>query len=253
MEAGDFARTNDILQDTVGLKHDMLAIGDLYLAPYDRIDEGQFGEATVEEVRQRLEDLREGGFLDEHRVEDAVRGIGLGVLADTAARERSVTDIHREELIIDRFFAIHRQHHMLRLMLDDRADEAEDIVDVVRTDIVLERLGFLAAQRVYAETDGVDEIAVVLDVIAPIGEATDVDRMSFALEEATKRLFMVLGEVPEPSPVITRASRHEPHLYLRFLLRSERRTHDAVDGFGERAVATEDEYLVISFLDQFAR
>ena len=51
MEAGDFARADDILQYSVRLKEDMLAVGDLYLAAYYRIDEGQFGEATVEQVR----------------------------------------------------------------------------------------------------------------------------------------------------------------------------------------------------------
>ena len=253
MDTTYFAGTYDIFQYSVRLKEDMLAVGDLYLAAYDRIDEGQFGQAAVVQFRQGFEDLPEGRFADEHRVEHAVGRISFGVLPDTSAGERSVADIHREESVIDRFLAVDGQHHMLRLMLNDSTDESEEVVDVMRADIVLERLGFLAAQRIDSETDGVDEIAVVLDVITPIGEATDVDRMSFALEEAAKGFLMVLGQVPVPRPVVTRSPRHESDLDLRFLLGSEDRTHDAVNGFRERAISSEDEYLVISFLDQFAR
>ena len=65
---------------------------------------------------------------------------------------------------------------MLRLMLDDSADETEHIVHMVRTDVVFQRLSFLAAQRVNTKTDRIDEIAMMLDVIAPIGDATDVYR-----------------------------------------------------------------------------
>ena len=253
MEASDLARADDVLQNTIRFEEDMLAIGDLYLAAYDRIDEGQFGQAAVVQFRQGFEDLAEGRFADKHRVEHTVGRISFGVLPDTSAGERSITDIHSEESVIDGFFAVHGQDHVLRLMLNDSTDESEEVVDVMRADIVLERLGFLAAQRIDSETDGVDEIAMVLDVITPIGEATDVDRMSFALKEAAKGFLMVLSEVPVPRPIISRAAGHESHLYLRLLFRRKNGSHDAVNGFRERAVSSEDEYLVISFLYQFAR
>ena len=47
MDAGHLARAEEILQDTVRLYHDMLAIIDLYLCAYDRIDEGQFRQPAV--------------------------------------------------------------------------------------------------------------------------------------------------------------------------------------------------------------
>lgn len=253
MHARHLARTDDVLQNTIRLEEDMLAIGYLYLASYDRIDEGQFGKSAVVQFRHRFEDLPEGRFADEHRVEHAVGRVCFGVLADTAARERSVADIHREESVIDRFLAVDGQDHVLRLMLNDSTDESEEVVDVMRADIVLERLGFLAAQRIHSEPDGVDEIAVVLDVITPIGEAADVDRMSFSLKEAAKRFFVILGQVPIPSPIISRAAGHESHLYFRLLFRRKNGSHNAVNGFGERAVSSEDENFVISFFYQFSR
>ena len=100
---------------------------------------------TVVQFRQRRHDLLEGRFFDEHGMEDAVLRIGFGVLLDTAAGERTVTDVHGEQLAINCLLAINRQHHMLRLMLNDGTDETEEVVDMMAAQIVLERLGFLAA------------------------------------------------------------------------------------------------------------
>ena len=89
-------------------------------------------------------------------MEDSVGGIGFGVLLDAAAGERSVTDVHGEEQIVHRLLAIDRQNHVLRLMLDDRSDEAEEIIDMVGTQVVFQGLGFLATERINAKTDRVD-------------------------------------------------------------------------------------------------
>ena len=99
---------------------------------------------------------------------------------------------------------------MLRLVLEERTDQTEEIVDMMAAEIVLEILGFLAAERVYAKADRIDEIAMVLDVVAPIGDAADVDRMSFALEEAPQALTVVLGQVPIASPIVAVSSRVAP-------------------------------------------
>ena len=219
MDAGYLTGRDDIFEDTIGFEHQVLAIGDLYLLADDRIDEGQFGQFTVEQVRQRLTYLFEGRFAHEHRMEDAVGWVGIGILSDTATREGSVTDIHREESVVHRLFAIDGKDHMLRFVLRDSPDEADDIVHMVRTDIVLEVLRFLAAERIHTETDRVDEVTVVLDVITPIGDATDIYRMTRSFEEAFEALFVVLGQSPVSTPVITRTTRHESHLYLRPLFR----------------------------------
>ena len=131
MDTSYFARPDDILQNTVRLKEDMLAISDLDLFSADGIDERQLRQTAVIELRKRLDNLAESGFLDKHRVEDSIRRIGLGVLLDAAAGERSVTDVHRKEQIVHRLLSIDRQDHVLRLMLDDCSDEAEEIIDVV--------------------------------------------------------------------------------------------------------------------------
>ena len=47
MNTGYLARRNEILQYSVGLYHDMLAVVDLDLLAYNRIDEGQFGQTAV--------------------------------------------------------------------------------------------------------------------------------------------------------------------------------------------------------------
>ena len=252
MDAGDAAGSHEVLQNTVRLDENMLAVIDLYLFAHDRIDEGEFGQFAVIEFRQGFEHLFEGRFANEHTMENAICGIGFGVLFDSSAGERSVADVHGEEQVVDCFLAVHRQDHVLALMLHDRGDETEEVVDVVRTDIVFERVGFLAAEGINAEADRVDEIAVVGNAVSPVGDAADVDRMSFALEETPQALFMVLGEEPEPTPVVSRSARHESHLDFRPLLGVEGGSHDAVDHLGEGAIAAEDEDLVIPFLHQLA-
>ena len=194
MDAGYFARAGDVLKDTIGFEKDMFAVVDTYLFAADRIDERQFFETSVIEFRQGLEDLSEGRFGDEHRMKNAVCRIGFRVLAYTAAGERSVTYIHRIEHIVHRLFAIDREDHMLRFMPDECADESEEVIDRMGTDVVLEYIGFACTEGIDAETDGVDEIAMMLDVIAPIGDAAYVYRMPDALEETSEGLFMVLGE-----------------------------------------------------------
>ena len=123
--------TNDILQNTVRLKEDMFAITDLDLFTANRIDKRQFRQTAVIELRKCLDDLAESGFLDKHRMEDSIGRIGCGILLDAASGERSVTDVHRKEQIVHRLLSIDRQNHVLRLMLDDCGDEAEEIIDVV--------------------------------------------------------------------------------------------------------------------------
>ena len=206
MNTCDLARANEIFEDTVRLDKDMFAVTDLYLFAAYRINERQFGQLAVEKVRQRFENLTEGRFANEHRVEHAVLRVGIGVLTNTAAGERTVTDIHRKQQVVHRLFAIYRQDHVLRLMLDDGGDETEHIVHMVTADIIFERLGFLAAHRVHTKTDGVDEVPMMLDVIAPVGDATDIYRMSFAFEEPPQTLLMVLGQVPVPTPIVTGVS-----------------------------------------------
>ena len=60
------ARTDDILQYTVCLKEYMFAVVDLYLAAADGIDERQFGQPTIIQFRQRLNNLFESRLLDKH-------------------------------------------------------------------------------------------------------------------------------------------------------------------------------------------
>ena len=147
MDTTYFAGTYDIFQYSVRLKENMFAVTDLDLFAYNRIDEGKVGQATVEQVRQRFDDLAERGFTNEHRMEDTVRRIRLGVLTNTTARERSVSYIHREEQIINSLLPINRQDHMLRLVLDDGSNQSEEIIDVMAAKIILERLRLFAAKR----------------------------------------------------------------------------------------------------------
>ena len=253
MDTSHFAGADDIFQNTVRLKEDMFAIGDLDLFSADGIDEGQLRQAAVIELRKRLDDLAESGFLDKHRMEDSVGRIGFGVLLDAAAGERSVTDVHGEEQIVHRLLAIDRQNHVLRLMLDDCGDEAEEIMDVVGTQVVFQGLGFLATERINAKTDRVDEIAVVGNAVTPIGDATYIYRMSLALEESPERLLVVLGQGPIPRPVVAGSARHESQLDSSPLLRAYLRTHDTVHRLAERPVAAENEDLIVAFLHQLPR
>jgi len=246
------AWADDVLQDAIGLEEYMLAVVDLYLVSRNGIDEGQLGQSSVEEARQGLHYLSEGRPADEHRMEHAVCRVGLGVLSYASAGERPVAYVHREEAVVHSLPSVHRQHHMLRLMLRDGGDESEEVVHVVRTYIVLERLGLLAAERIDAEADGVDEIAMMLDAVAPVGEAAYVDRMWRALEETSERVLMLLGESPVASPVVACTAWHESHLYLGPLVGGDRRSHDAVDGLAECAVTAEYQQFVVAAFHQFA-
>ena len=138
-------------------------------------------------------------------------------------------------------------------MLDDRSDEAEEIIDMVGTQVVFQGLGFLATERINAKTDRVDEIAMVGNAVSPIGDATDIYRMSLALEESSERLLMVLGQGPIPRPVVTGSARHESQLDSSPLLRAYLRTHDTVHRLAERPISAENEDLIITFLHQLTR
>ena len=95
--------------------------------------------------------------------------------------------------------------------------------------IVLERLRLLAAERVHAKAHGVDEVAVVLNAVTPVGHAADVYRVRRSLKEAAQTLLVVLRQLPISSPVVSRTAGHQPHLYLHPLLWRQVRTHQAVD------------------------
>ena len=252
MNTGHLARCDEILQYTVSLDHQVLVVNHFHLFAEDGIDERQVRQFAVEQVRQRFDHLAERRFLDKHSMEQSVGRVCLRVLFDTSSGERSITDVHGEQQIVDPFFSIHHQHHVLRFVVDDSIDEREGIIDTVTTHIVLERLGFLTAQRIDSKTDGVDEIAVMLNAISPIGQTADIDRMPFALKESAQTLFVVLGQVPIPRKIVSCSARHQSHLYLSPLLSSQIRPHDAVDGFGQGAVSAKDQDLIVSLLHQFA-
>ena len=56
-------------------------------------------------------------------------------------------------------------------MRTNGGEQGEKVIDMVAADVVLERGCPLAGERVNAKADWVDEIAVVYDAIAPIGDA----------------------------------------------------------------------------------
>ena len=253
MDTGDAAGGGEMAEDAVGLDHEVLTVAYFDLTAHDRIDKRQFGESSIEETGQGPEDLTEGRPLDEHTMEDAVLGIGLRVLLDTTTGVRAVGDIHGEEEVVDHFLAIYAQDDMFGLMAHDGGDEAEEVVDVVGADIVFETLGILAAEGIYAEADRVDEVAVLLLAVTPVGKAADVDRMRSALEEAAQGVFVLLGERPIAPPIVTRATRHESELYPGALFGRDIGRHDAIDYLGERTVAAEDEEFVVAAFAQLAR
>ena len=141
---------------------------------------------------------------------------------------------------------------MLGFMAKDSGYETEEVVDVVGADIVFEALGILAAEGIYAEADRVDEIAMLLLAVAPVGKAADVDRMRSALEEAAQGVFVLLGERPISSPVVARATRHESELDLGALFGRDIGGHDAIDYLGERTVAAKDEQFVVATFAELA-
>ena len=107
MQASDAAGSHDILQNAVSLKHQVLAGVYLYLFAHKRVDEIQIGQPAVEESRNSLEHLTEGGGFDEDGMEDAVAWVGVGILFDSAAGEWTIADIHREQHIVHYRLAVY--------------------------------------------------------------------------------------------------------------------------------------------------
>ena len=201
-----------MLQYTVRLNHQVFAITHFDLFADNRIDKGQVGQFPVEEVRQCFEDLSEGGFLDEHPVEDSVARIGVRILFDASARIGTVGDIHREKQIIHQLFAVHFQHHVFGFMLHYGGYQSEQIIHMMAADIVFQCLGFLAGQRIYAEAYRVDEIVFLLHPVAAVADASHIYRHSLPFKKTAETLFVILGQSPVPSPVVACAAGHKPEL-----------------------------------------
>ena len=119
---------------------------------------------------------------------------------------------------------------------------------MVATYIILQLLGITATHRFDTKAQGVDEVAVVWDIVAPIGHAAHIDRLAVSLEEDVKRAFEVLIESPVTSKVIARAARHETKLDFSALFGGEFGAHDTVDDFAECTVATQYKNLGAAFL-----
>ena len=153
MQASDAAGTHDILQNAVSLKHQVLAGVHLYLFAHKRVDEIQIGQPAVEESRNSLEHLTEGGGFDEDRMEDSVARVSIGVLLDTSAGERSVAYVHREEHIVHYRLPVHNQLSFLQLVQTKNNKQGKKVIDMVAADVVLERGCPLAGERVNAKAD----------------------------------------------------------------------------------------------------
>ena len=125
---------------------------------------------------------------------------------------------------------------------------------MVTTDIILQLFGISAAHRFDTKTQGVNEVAMVRDIVAPVGYTAHIDGLAVSLEEDVKRAFEVLVESPVASEVVARASGHESKLNFGSLLRCEFCAHDAIDDFAECAIAAQYEDLGTTFfLHEFAR
>ena len=125
---------------------------------------------------------------------------------------------------------------------------------MVTTDIILQLFGISAAHGFDTKAQGVNEVAMVRDIVAPVGYAAHIDGLAMSLEEDVKRAFEVLVESPVTSKIIARAAWHKSKLYLSALLRGEFSTHNTIDYFAECAITAQYENLGTTFLlHEFAR
>lgn len=252
--AGDATGTHEVLKDAVGLDHEMSTRLHNNLFAAESMDKRQFGQPTIEDMGNRLDDLAKSRRSDEHRVEDAIRRIGIRILANTSTGERAVADIHGEEFLLCNHLTIAGDFGMTRFVLGERHEECEEVIEGMTADVVLEFLGTIAAHRVHTKSDGVDEIAMVLHPISPIGDATDVEGMNVSIEELIECATEIATvDIPISPPVIAGTAGHESDGDLTPLLGGNIRTHDAIDSLGERTIATENENLIAAPLYQFAR
>ena len=93
---------------------------------------------------------------------------------------------------------------------------------------------------------------MMCDTVAPIGDTSDVYRMTFAFKKPPQTLFVIFRQVPISSPIVSRTAGHQTYLDSGALLCAYLRTHDAVHSLAQRAVAAQDQYLVVAFFRQLA-
>lgn len=253
MLARDDTRAHDIVEDAIGFEEQMFLGAQFDFLAHYGVYEGHIGEVTVIEFGNSLYDLAQSRLGDEHRLEYTVCGVRIGVLFDTSSGEGSVTDIHSVESILEQQLIVDIESHMNGFLFDESNYESEEIVDTVAADVVFELVRYLTAQRIDTKADRVDEIAMVSNVVAVVGDTSHIDGVSFAFKEAFEALFVVFGEVPISSPVVACATGHDAEVYLSALFGGDIGRHDAVECLAECTVSAKHEYLVIATLYEVTR
>lgn len=114
-----FARTNDILKDTICLKHQVLWGIDLNIFADKSMDKRQLSKTTIEQLRDGCHYLFESRLFDEYGMEYTIARVSIGVLTNAPTGIRTIAYIHRKEQVVDDSLPINYQLDTLRLLRTD--------------------------------------------------------------------------------------------------------------------------------------
>ena len=107
------------MKDTIRLKEQMFLRFHADILTHVSVDERQFGQSSVEQVWQCLDNLYEGRLAHEHPMEHAILRVGIWVLLDATAGIWAISDVHGEQRLIYQHLTIHYQLHRDWLLLYD--------------------------------------------------------------------------------------------------------------------------------------
>ena len=152
-------------------------------------------------------------------MQHAVTWVCIGIQFHTATHIRTIRNTGDKHLPLHHSLAIHIQSQVWILIFRQRPDECEEIVNMVTTNIILQFLGISTAHRLNAKSQRIDEIAMMLYIVAPVGHATHINWLAMSFKEYIQRTLKIFVQSPVTRKIITRTAWHQSKLYLCSLFR----------------------------------
>ena len=116
-------------------------------------------------------------------MQHTVAWVGIGIQFHTTAHIRTVGDTGNKHLSFHHGLAIHIQTQVWILVFGERPNQRKEIVNMVTTNIILQLFCPSANHWFNTETQRIDKIAMMLNIIAPIRHAAHINWLAMPLEE----------------------------------------------------------------------
>ena len=169
-------------------------------------------------------------------MQHAVTWVCIGIQFHTTTHIRTIRNTGDKHLSLHHSLAIHIQSQVWILVLRQRPDECKEIVNMVTTNIILQLLCPATYHRLNAKSQRIDEIAMMLYIVAPVSHAAHINRLAMSFKEYIQRTLKIFIQSPVTCKIIARTAWHQSKLYLRALLRRDVCAHNTVDYLAERTI-----------------